>query len=99
MCQSESLSESSLSREVLSSSDEQSQNLSLKQILLLSQENMSDSTIHHNDDIQNDDDGSQEVSSSINLSLATHPKQEIIIVMVELAKINMRLSSLIWTKC
>ena len=50
---------------------------------------MSDGKICHHDDIQEDDDGSQEVPSSINVGLAQSiSKQEKAAITVELPKIN-----------
>ena len=67
----ELLSESNLSWEELLSNDEQLQNSSPEETLLSSQDNMSDDTIcHHDDKIEIDDDGSEEVPLSINVSLA-----------------------------
>ena len=64
------MSKSSFLSEELLSSDEQSQNSSHKDTLPPSQDNMSNGTTCHHDDIQIDDNGSQEVSSWINDDLA-----------------------------
>ena len=61
--------ESTLSRELLLSSNRQLQNSSPEQTLLSSQDNMNDSLIVHQDNIQIDGDESQEVLSSINIGL------------------------------
>ena len=71
----ELLSESSLSKDVLMSSE---------QPLLSSQDNISYGTICHNDDVQIDDDGSKEVSSLINDGLLhLYPKQGAVVLLVD----------------